>query len=213
MKKFIYCGIITLSLAACVNDSTPITNKISNPPPSEFVEKNKKIDTKEKTTQVKPEKKLEKKPEKETLIATYTTDYGSWDVNRTHNMTLATKEINNKIIKPSETFSFNDVVGERTEERGYKLSTIFVYDDKVQGYGGGICQVSSTLYNAAVEADMEIVERHAHKGEVIYVPENKDATVSYGQLDFKFKNTYNHPIKIVANMKDDVLTTSIYSIT
>ncbi len=172
----------------------------------EITEENNKITKEEDVREIKVNVGKEKV---ETEIATFSTDYGSWDVNRTHNMTLATNKINNKIIKPNETFSFNDTVGERNEAAGYKLSTIFVDKEKVQGLGGGICQVSSTLYNAVLATSMTVDERHEHKRDVIYVPDNKDATVSYGQLDFKFTNTYDEPVKIKAEMKDDVLTTSI----
>lgn len=140
------------------------------------------------------------------IISTYTTEFGSWDKPRTNNIMLATKAIDNTIIKSGGTFSFNDIVGKRTAERGYLESTIFVYDDKVKGIGGGICQVSTTLYNTALYANMDIIERHSHKREIYYAPSGRDATVSYGTLDFKFKNNRPYDILVRAYTTGNKLT-------
>lgn len=146
------------------------------------------------------------------ILGTYTTRFGVWDEPRTNNIKLATKSIDYKIVKSGETFSFNQTVGDRTIEKGYQESTVFVYDQKAKGVGGGVCQVSTTLYNAALYSDMEIVERHTHKREIYYAPNDRDATVDYKTLDFKFKNNYSFDVQIRAYTYEDKLTVEILKI-
>lgn len=146
------------------------------------------------------------------ILGTYTTVFGQWDKNRTNNIMLSASKIDGTILKSGQVFSFNDVVGQRTEDKGYLESTIFVYDEKVKGIGGGVCQVSTTLYNTALYANMDIVERHTHKREVYYVPEGRDATVSYGTLDFKFMNNKPYDVMIRAYTVGDKLTVEIVQI-
>ncbi|GAB6098838.1 hypothetical protein JCM16358_07170 [Halanaerocella petrolearia] len=114
---------------------------------------------------------------------------------RRANIKLAAKLINNELLLPREIFSFNQVVGPRTKERGFKEGPQIVEGRLTKGVGGGICQVSSTLYNALPDY-FKIVERHAHSRDVGYVPEGKDATVTWDYLDFKFKNNLSSPIII-----------------
>src|SRR5699024_8549970 len=97
-----------------------------------------------------------------------------------------------------ETFSFNNVVGKRTKEKGYKKAPVIVKGELAEDIGGGICQVSSTLFNAVNLQGIEIVERYSHSREVPYVPPGKDATVSWWGPDFVFKNRYSHPVLIRA---------------
>ncbi len=106
---------------------------------------------------------------------------------RGHNIRLAAQSINNYLLAPGELFSFNRATGPRTSERGYQQAPIIVGGSVVPGYGGGVCQVSSTLYNTVKKADLEIVERFPHSRPVDYVPRGRDATVS-DFLDFKFRN-------------------------
>ncbi len=122
------------------------------------------------------------------------------NANRTTNLRLAAAEIDGYILKPGETFSFNDIVGKRTAEKGYKEATVYSGMSSVEEVGGGICQVASTLYYAALLADYEIVERTAHKFRVDYVPMGCDATIYWGSLDFKFKNNTDYPVKININV-------------
>lgn len=118
--------------------------------------------------------------------------------NRITNLNQACKTLNGMIILPGATFSYNKALGERTEERGYKMSGTYVDGVSVDTVGGGICQVSSVLYNCVMQADFEIVERYNHMFNTGYLPLGTDATVSWGTLDFKFKNTSNYPIRIEA---------------
>ena len=120
------------------------------------------------------------------------------DANRNTNLKLAAKAINGKLIRPGETFSYNQTLGERTEKKGYKPAGAYMAGKTVETVGGGICQVSSTLYYACLKADLEIVERTAHGYTVSYMPYGMDATVSWGSLDYKFKNNTDYPIRIEA---------------
>ena len=122
------------------------------------------------------------------------------DSNRNTNLKLACKAMNGKIIRPGEVFSYNETLGKRTEEKGYKPAGAYMAGKTVETVGGGICQVSSTLYYACLKADLEIVERTAHGYTVSYMPYGMDATVSWGSLDFKFKNNTDYPIRIEAGV-------------
>ncbi len=122
------------------------------------------------------------------------------DKNRKTNIVLSSSEMNELVLKPGEVFSFNTVVGERTAEKGYKTARAYYLGKVIDGIGGGICQVSSTLYNAALYAGLEIVERRNHTFTVGYVPRGRDATVSYGDPDFKFRNSTNWPLKILTSV-------------
>ena len=127
-----------------------------------------------------------------------TTYFNSADKNRSRNIQVGVKYINEKIIMPGEIFSFNNTVGEITRAKGYLEATTFSGGKAVKGIGGGICQVSSTLYNVALKSNLEIVTRYAHSLPVGYVLPSLDATIYVGVQDFKFKNTREYPIKIVA---------------
>ncbi len=145
-------------------------------------------------------------------LATFTTRYDVSDVDRTTNLRLACQKINGTVLLAGETFSYNDVVGARTVAAGYKNAKIYEAGQVVDGLGGGICQISSTLYNAALLANLEIVERRNHQFVTSYVPAGRDATVVYGSTDFKFKNTRKYPIRIVATANAGIATISIYGI-
>ena len=161
-----------------------------------------------------PEIKIEDLGDKlfKQTLAKYTTIYDAGNYNRSHNIALAAKTINGTILMPGETFSYNGVLGNTNKEKGYKLGTAYVGGKVVESYGGGICQVSSTLYNSVLYANLEIVERYNHSYVVNYVPAGRDATVAYGGKDFKFKNSRNYPIKIVASAKNGVVSISIMGI-
>jgi vancomycin resistance protein YoaR len=122
------------------------------------------------------------------------------DKNRGENIKLAVSKINGRILAPGEVFSFNDIVGPRTAEGGYQTAHTYSAGKVVDGIGGGICQVSSTLYNAVLKADLNVVERRNHMFTVGYVPYGQDATVSYGTTDFRFSNSTRWPIKLVAGI-------------
>ena len=124
--------------------------------------------------------------------------------NRLHNISLAIEAINGIILNPGEVFSFNAAVGPTSEDRGYLEAIIYVNGQEVDGCGGGICQLSSTIYGAALDANMTIVERHPHDGpQVHYVPAGMDATVAYGSLDLKIQSNYDNPVKITCRLDTD----------
>lgn len=145
-------------------------------------------------------------------LSTYTTYYNSGNYNRSNNLELAAKKINGTVILPGEIFSYNQVVGERTISAGYKEAGAYAGGKVVQSVGGGICQTSSTLYNAALLANLEITDRSNHCFETGYVDAGRDATVSWGTLDFKFKNTRKYPIKVVTSAGGGEITVSIYGL-
>lgn len=118
---------------------------------------------------------------------------------RTENLRLACEAIDGTILNPGEVFSFNGVVGERTAEKGYQAATVYNGGQSVQELGGGVCQVASTIYYATLHLDLEQVHREPHQYAVTYVPYGMDATVYWGSIDYQFKNTLSHPLKIEAN--------------
>ena len=145
------------------------------------------------------------------LYATYTSSYVN-NANRTKNLQIASKAISGTIIKPGETFSFNEVVGPRTSAKGYKSAPVFTGGNGVEdGIGGGICQVASTMFNCVLKANVGIVERHQHSQRVAYVPLGRDAAISGTAQDFKWKNTTGQPIRIVMTVKNGKITCSFYT--
>lgn len=146
------------------------------------------------------------------LLSTFSTKYAISNKNRTTNLILASNKINGTVIMPGETFSYNTVVGERTIEAGYKEAAIYVNGEVVDGLGGGICQITTTLYNAVLYANLEIVERKNHQFVPSYVGASRDATVVYGLTDFKFKNNRNYPIKITCSVSGGTAKFNIYGI-
>lgn len=146
------------------------------------------------------------------LVGTFTTRYDASLKNRSTNLEIACKKINDKVVMPGETFSYNKTLGERTAAAGYKNAAVYENGRVVDGIGGGICQISSTLYNAVIKANLGIVERRNHQFVTSYVPAGQDATVVYGMTDFKFKNTRNYAVKIKATCSNGIATVSIYGI-
>jgi vancomycin resistance protein YoaR len=136
--------------------------------------------------------------------------YVSGTSNRVHNVMLSAQAVNGTILNPGEVFSYNKALGERTTEKGYKSAGAYVSGKVVQEIGGGICQLSSMLYCTALYADLEIVERANHMFIVTYLPLGIDATVNWGTVDFKFKNTTEYPIKIEAYMEKGYLYVNLY---
>lgn len=144
------------------------------------------------------------------LLASYSTTFSTRNTNRSTNIRLASQKINGIVIMPGEVFSYNTTVGKRTAAAGYKSAAVYVGGEVTNGIGGGICQVSSTLYNSVLLANLEIVARDNHCFNPGYVPVSRDATVSWGGPDFQFKNNRNYPIKIVCTGTGGVVKTQIY---
>lgn len=147
---------------------------------------------------------------KEKHISSYTTRFNPKNRNRSHNIYLSAKAIDHHILLPGQIFSFNQVVGQRTIQKGYRQAKVIVKGEYSEGIGGGICQTSSTLFNSVDRAGLEIIERVSHSKRVTYVPKKRDATVSWGGPDFRFKNQLNEPILIVSKVYGGSITISIY---
>lgn len=145
-------------------------------------------------------------------LATFQTNYSASNTNRTTNLKLAAEKINGTVLLPGEEFSYNKIVGERTIQAGYKEAAIYSNGEVVDGLGGGICQISSTLYDAVVKANLEITERRNHQFVTSYVGAGKDATVVWGSQDFKFKNTREYPIRIEATVSGGVVTVTVWGV-
>lgn len=145
-------------------------------------------------------------------LATFTTRYDVSDVDRSTNLQIACQKINGKVILAGETFSYNKALGPRTAAAGYKNGKVYEGGEVVDGIGGGICQISSTLYNTVLMSNLEIVERKNHQFVTSYLPAGRDATVVYGVIDFKFKNTREYPVRLVATAKNGIATVSMYGI-
>ncbi|MGR3763960.1 VanW family protein [Rossellomorea sp. NS-SX7] len=144
-------------------------------------------------------------------IGSYVTYFNQLNNERSHNIALAANEINNTVVFPGEVFSFNKVVGKRTKEKGYKKAPVIVRGELSEDIGGGICQVSSTLFNAVDLAGVKIVERYHHSKRVPYVPQGRDATVSWYGPDFMFRNIYNQPLLIRSKIYGGQLIVTIHS--
>ena len=147
----------------------------------------------------------------DTVISSYTTSFGSSTENRSTNIRIASSNLNGHIIMPGEIFSFNDVVGARSTANGYKTAIGIVNNKDVPDIGGGTCQVSTTLYNAMLRTNITSRERYAHTLRSTYIGRGLDATVAYGLLDYRFKNTYSYPIYLESSIQNKQLTFSVYS--
>ena len=129
-------------------------------------------------------------------LGLFITEILDTDPKRVQNLQLCASVLSGLRIEPGAEFSFNNTVGQRTEEKGYQEAAILIDGERNYATGGGICQVSSTLYNAAAAAGMEILERHSHTNEVHYVELGSDAAVVYGEQDFRFRNPLSEPVSI-----------------
>jgi len=145
----------------------------------------------------------------EVVVASYTTYFNSADVGRNKNIELSAKAIDNVIVGSGDHFSFNTIVGPRDEANGYQPAPEIINKKVVMGIGGGICQTSSTLFNAVDQVPVKYVERHHHSLDIGYVPKGRDATVSYGSLDFRFQNTSDVPFLIQTTYGKNFLTIEV----
>ncbi|MGN1103329.1 MAG: VanW family protein [Candidatus Coproplasma sp.] len=161
-------------------------------------------------TPLSPEGSLKSVQANTKELYTFTTCFDGANVDRAANIRLAAKKINGTVLYPGEVFSFNNTVGARTAENGFKQAKIIQDGKYVTGYGGGVCQVSTTLYNAAALSGLEICEYHPHTLKVSYVPPSRDAMVSGSYFDLKFKNTRLTPVYIRTNCTFNSVTCTIY---
>ena len=162
-------------------------------------------------SEVQPEYSTAAAKQKYKTIGTYTTNTTS-NSKRNTNIRLAAAALNGTIVGPGQEVSFNDTVGQRTEAKGYQGAAAYNNGEVVQEIGGGVCQVSTTLYNAALKAGMKISMRRSHTFEPSYVTPGMDATVSWGGPDFRFINTSSSAIGIKASYSNQTVTVSIYGV-
>ena len=146
-----------------------------------------------------------------TLGGSYATAYNP-NISRATNISLAASRINGMVIQPGENFSFNQAILPRTSANGYVEATMIVNKKFVPGIGGGLCQVSSTVYAAMLDAGLPATERHPHSLRVTYIPEGMDATISGNTLDLRFTNIFAEPIQIQATADQGTLTVSLYKL-
>lgn len=144
------------------------------------------------------------------VLGSGSSKFNASNVPRTSNVALAAKFCNGTILNPGDVFSYNGIVGPRTAERGFKEASVYVGDKVEDGLGGGICQVSSTIYLATLYSDLKVVERYNHSREATYMPTGQDATVSYGSKNYRFQNDTKYPIKVVTKISGNRLTVTIY---
>ena len=142
------------------------------------------------------------------VLGSYSTNYDA-TVQRATNVELAASRINGVVLQPGQEFSYSQTILPRTPENGYVEATVISGGEYTIGYGGGICQVSSTLYAAMLNAGLPATERHPHSLPVSYVPEGMDATIASTVKDLKFENIFNKPIQITATTEDGILTVTI----
>lgn len=146
-------------------------------------------------------------------IAFYTTPLLNRSDSRVNNIGIASDRINYKILQPGDEFSFNKTVGRRTAGKGYEEAPIIIRTPegpkKKKATGGGVCQVSTTIFNAVEECGLEVTERHLHSKDIGYVPKGEDATVSYGTVDFRFRNNRSFPIMLRLFLLEKSLTVKI----
>ncbi|HYE83454.1 MAG TPA: VanW family protein [Clostridia bacterium] len=143
-------------------------------------------------------------------LGEYSTKFNAADVDRTHNIKVASSSASHILIKPGEIYSLDRIVGPRLAKYGYKEANVIINNELVPGIGGGVCQVSSTLYNAALLSNMKIIERKSHSLPSSYIPMGRDATISEGYIDLKFQNTTQYPIYIYGEVKGSWVKFSIY---
>ena len=150
-------------------------------------------------------------PGEEHEIGGYVTSLCGRTPSQIHNVTLATRQINNIVIMPGQSFSFTKTVGSWTADKGYEKAPVSYDGELVSSFGGGVCQASTTLYNAALLAGLQITERHRHHWPARYAPPGRDAAVAYEDVDLCFRNNLPEPIRISGSIRGDNLVYRIMS--
>ena len=217
MKRFICFTflflIIITTLYGCQNDSN---NNDSDNENSANINSTNETNTSLENNSINLNTNILNNEVKKEEISSFSTkllkDYS--DKDRDSNIKLACSTLDGTIVNSKETFSFWDTIGNPTEDKGYKEAKAFDSDgDIIEAYGGGLCQISTTLYNAVLDLDdFEIVERHPHSNDVPYIKEGKDAAVSYSSSDLKFRNNSDYDIEIEAEVENNKINIRILKI-
>lgn len=190
-----------------ITSSQDNSNKETNKTPEDKPQEEKRVGIAEESKQKNPEYKEEQ-------LSTFSTKIYSKDSARQNNIKITCNTLNDTIVKNGSTFSFCGTVGQATSSKGYQEADIYDHDgNKKKGFGGGNCQVSSTLYNAVLSTSgLNVTERHEHSNKVPYVQKGKDAAVAYGSYDLKFQNNSGNDIKIKASTDDKSVTITLISL-
>ncbi|MBD5583863.1 MAG: VanW family protein [Clostridia bacterium] len=234
--SYYLCGLNSIAPHICLNESTSVIEpyaeffKISTPfsyregRDGEVADEKKLIEDVKNSlsggfepvklhyTSVKRQKTLQNVKEETKLLATFTTYFDDSNINRTSNIRLASNMLNGTVLESGKTLSFNDIVGARVKERGFLPAKIIENGEFTEGVGGGVCQVSTTLYNTALLCGLEIEEYHPHSLAVGYVPPSRDAMVSGTACDLKIKNPFAMPVYVRAKTVNGSVTFSIYGL-
>lgn len=144
------------------------------------------------------------------VIGSFTTKFDASNRARSENIGIAARKINGSLIMPGEVFSLSKAIGPVTVENGFKIAKVIVNNEFVDGVGGGLCQIATTMYNAVLMAQLKVVERVPHSALISYVPPGRDATIASGSIDFKFKNTTNAPIYLESYTTQNTVTVNLY---
>ena len=175
-------------------------NEVKNPENTPNKDDQSNNDSKQEVVPVTSEKE----------VSSFTTKIYTKDSDRQNNVTLACSALNDTVVENGKTFSFSNTVGKATTKKGYKKADVFKNGEVIEALGGGLCQVSTTLYNAVLKVpDTKVTERHSHSNKVPYIKSGKDAAVSYGTYDFKFVNNTGKSLKIKADNTPNNITIKI----
>lgn len=200
-KKIVVCLIMLILLSGCIDQNKTKPEEAHEP---------KQRDVQQ---PLEPEPAPEPVPAptpSPVLLGSSQTKILDWADNRIHNIRLAIGKINGYTLTSGQGFSFNHVVGPRTKERGYKTATVLMHQEKVQDYGGGVCQVSTTLFQAVRAAGLTVTERHSHQKDVGYAHQGDDAAVDYGNKDMSFTNNTEKNLKIEMSVGNGVVSAAVY---
>lgn len=159
--------------------------------------------------EITPEITAEKINDIDSVLSSFSTKFNTSDVDRSYNIKLACSRISGRIVMPGEVFSMNEALGPRTAENGYREAPVILKNELVKGTGGGVCQVTTTLYNAVLESCLKVVERSHHSMPLGYVQPGQDATIAEGSIDFRFRNSMDYPICINAEAVSNTLVIRI----
>ena len=199
-------GSLLFILTGCANNNNNSSNN-SDSSGSRISTVTNEINTSNENTLSSNQENPSTKPNQTEEISSYSTVIQDNSSGRLTNINITCSILNDTIIHSGETFSFNTIVGKPTIERGYQEASVIIEHKTEKGIGGGNCQVSSTLYNAVLAIpSLVVTERHEHGKTVSYVPKGKDAAVSYGSLDLKFRNDTGHDVKILATTDNQNIT-------
>lgn len=160
-------------------------------------------------TETQPKVKSSDLAHLEVVLGRFSTSYNAGKVDRTHNLNLAIDAVNGTVVMPGAEFSANSAIGPRNESRGFREAPIFVNGEITPSTGGGICQIATTIYNAALLAGLTMVERHHHSMPVAYAEAGRDATLYWGSLDLRFRNSTGAPIVLLASSSGSQVHVSI----